>query len=46
MKPEHVWPVGLAVVMLIVVLVNIGFIWLAVTNAPEVAEDYLHSDRR
>lgn len=40
------WPLILGSGLLLVVMVNLGFIWVAVTNAPTVERSYeLDEDR-
>ncbi|MDA0313576.1 MAG: hypothetical protein O2992_15900 [Gemmatimonadetes bacterium] len=42
---DHVWPVGITIVLLIVVAVNVVFIVLAVGGQDEVAESYTEGKR-
>ena len=44
-RDHYVWPVGIATGLLLVVLVNFGFIWVAVHNAPDVEPSYETVDR-
>lgn len=39
------WPVGIAVGLAIVVLVDAFFIWAAVRNAPVVDQSYVEAQR-
>lgn len=40
-----VWPVGIVVGLLLVILVNVGFIMVAVGGADEVVESYTTEPR-
>ena len=42
---EHVWPIGIAVALAIVVLVNIAFIVIAVDGSDEVDAAYVAGER-
>jgi len=37
---DWTWPAGIAIALLLVILVNIGFIYIAVSGADEVVESY------
>lgn len=37
---DRIWPIGITIALLIVVAVNIGFIFVAVSGADDVAESY------
>lgn len=39
------WPVGLALALTVVVLVNLAFIWVAVRGADPVAPSYVAGER-
>lgn len=39
------WPMGIAAGLLIVVAVNVAFIWIALDTAPEVDPDYVTGSR-
>ena len=45
LKRDMAWPVGLAVALAVVVLVNMVFIWVAVTGADPVAPSYVAGER-
>ncbi|MEZ4237244.1 MAG: hypothetical protein R3F59_14050 [Myxococcota bacterium] len=40
------WPLGIALGLLLVVLVNAGFAWMAVQHAPEVERSYTTAEHR
>lgn len=42
---DWVWPVGIAVALSVVVLVNVVFIWVAVKGADPVAPAYVAGER-
>jgi len=42
---DWVWPVGLTLALLFVVLVNAAFIYVAVSGADEVVESYETEER-
>lgn len=44
-EEDHLWPWMIVIGLLFVVVVNIGFITLAVTGADEVAPSYVQGDR-
>ena len=44
-RDHWVWPVAITVGLLLVVLVNVGFIVVAVTGADEVVESYNTEER-
>ena len=44
-KAAWVWPVGIVVGLLLVITVNAGFIYLAVTGADEVVPSYAAEER-
>jgi hypothetical protein len=35
------WPIGIAAALIVVVAVNVAFIWIAVTTAPEIEASYV-----
>lgn len=37
---DRAWPMGIAAGLLVVVLVNVGFIWVALGHAPDVEPSY------
>ena len=45
LRPEHVWPVGITLALLIVVLVNVAFIVVAVRGQDAVAPSYVEGER-
>lgn len=45
LRREHLWPAAIAVGLLIVALVNVTFIYIAVTGADEVVPSYVHGPR-
>ena len=42
---DLVWPLGLALMLTVVVLVNVVYIWVAVGGADEVAPAYVAGER-
>jgi hypothetical protein len=40
---DKLWPVGLGCGLLLVVLVNFAFAWIATAAAPEIDPSYAHS---
>ncbi|MEZ4415520.1 MAG: hypothetical protein R3E10_07170 [Gemmatimonadota bacterium] len=42
---DHVWPVAIAIGLLLVALVNVTFIYIAVTGADEVVPSYVSGPR-
>ena len=42
---DHLWPWLLAIGLVLVMLVNAIFIWIAVSGADEVAPSYTQGDR-
>jgi len=42
---EHVWPIGIAIALLIVVLVNVAFIVVAVRGQDAVSPSYVEGQR-
>jgi hypothetical protein len=41
-----IWPLGIALGLFLVIAVNLAFIWIAVSNAPDVDPVYVSGDRR
>ena len=41
----RIWPVAVAVSLLVVVCVNLGFVYIAVTGADEVVPSYVEEER-
>ncbi len=39
------WMVGLGLTLAVVVLINLGMLWLAVQNTPEIVESYVAEQR-
>ncbi len=44
-SPDRLWPMLIAGGLLVVVLVNFTFIWIAVSGADEVSESYVTAER-
>jgi len=44
-RAEWVWPVAIIVALLIVVAVNMAYIWVAVSGADDVVPSYVTEDR-
>ena len=44
-KPDRLWPKLIAGGLLVVVIVNIGFIYVAVTGMDEVVDSYVTAER-
>ncbi len=42
---DRLWPMLIAGGLLVVVLVNFAFIWIAVSGADEVSESYVTAER-
>jgi len=44
-RPEWIWPAAIIVALLIVVAVNVAYIWVAVSGADDVVPSYVTEDR-
>ncbi len=42
---DHVWPLGIAIALLIVIAVNVTFIVIAVRGQDEIAQSYVEGER-
>ena len=40
MSDHHVWPLGIAAGLVLVVVVNFTFLWMALRHAPEIESSY------
>lgn len=44
-RPERRWPIAIIIGILVVMFVNFGFIYIAVSGADEVVESYTAEER-
>lgn len=46
MNTDRLWPLSIALGLLLVVLVNGAFAWIAIGHAPIVEPSYTHAEHR
>jgi len=42
---DHAWPIGIALALFVVIMVNVAFIVIAVSGQDEVAASYVEGER-